>query len=122
MSEIVPKIPLKKVLDSPKYLAGLMNYGGISVPVIDFSLFLGEKPCKNRMHTRIMLFTPSKDSQDAFGLMAEKITETRNIDSNLFIQNNLETTPDFFDGILNSGTESIQRVNIECLYAHLKQK
>jgi len=76
--EVVPKVILKKIPHAPGFCAGLLNFGGIPVPVIDFCQLIENRPSGDSMHTRIMLFKhPDSDSQTPIlGIIAEKVTET----------------------------------------------
>ncbi len=78
---IVPYVRLKKIPKAPDYVAGIMNYRGTPVPVIDLSSLSEGTPCKYRFSTRIILVAyPYMENQDKLlGLIAERITETAKI-------------------------------------------
>jgi chemotaxis-related protein WspB len=53
--EAIPVAALKKVPGAPAYLAGLLNYHGQPVPVIDLSAMVMDIPSQQRLSTRILL-------------------------------------------------------------------
>lgn len=122
MIEIIPKIPLKQIPQGPNYLAGIMNYGGETVPVIDFSVLIAERPSTNRMHTRIMLFkNPQGGPIKILGLIAEKIIETRALKPQHFSESGLSVKKlPFLEGVYNTEQENIQRINIDQIFTFLQ--
>jgi chemotaxis-related protein WspB len=78
--EVVPLVALKPVPHTPPFIAGLFNYRGKVVPVVDLSSLLGPGPARPLLSTRILLVedrAPSGESR-LLGLMAEHATETIN--------------------------------------------
>jgi chemotaxis-related protein WspB len=53
--EVVPRIELRRFPHAPAFIAGLFDYRGIVVPVIDLGILLGSTACRNRLNTRIIL-------------------------------------------------------------------
>ncbi len=84
--EIVPVVSLKIVPMLPNYAAGLMNYHGRQVPVIDLCHLLLDRACRKKLSTRIILVTRSGNSGKSMtlGFMVEKATEIIAIDENLY--------------------------------------
>ena len=76
--EIIPRVRLKKIPGTPEYVAGMMNYHGKAIPVIDVCRLISNEPCSNRFSTRIIMMPYEFDTgeQELIGLMAERITET----------------------------------------------
>jgi chemotaxis-related protein WspB len=66
--EVLPRVPLKTVPGAPLWVAGLFNYRGRTVPVIDLaSLALG-RPSSHHMSTRtILVHYPSTMDDEARG-------------------------------------------------------
>jgi chemotaxis-related protein WspB len=75
--EVVPIVNLRPVHDAPEYVAGLFNYRGTVVPVVDLCRLTSGNPCSRRMSTRIIIVrhTPRGGEELTLGLMAEKVTE-----------------------------------------------
>ena len=53
--EVVPRVDLRRLPHAPGFLAGVFDYRGTVVPVIDLGLLLGSEGCRNRLSTRIIL-------------------------------------------------------------------
>jgi chemotaxis-related protein WspB len=64
MVEVVPLVTLKEVPSAPQGLAGIFNYHGQPVPVIDLTQLTTGKAAERRVSTRIVLinYTPSSPS------------------------------------------------------------
>jgi chemotaxis-related protein WspB len=76
--EVLPLLTLRQVPQTPAWMAGLMNYRGNPVWVVDVSTLMTGKPCRAIISTRILL-TPAcaKDGTvKILGLMAEGVTGT----------------------------------------------
>ena len=76
--EVVPIVNLREIPGTPDYIAGVMNYRGHPVPVLDLcSLALG-KPCQKKFSTRIILvrfpWSPGCE-EEILGLVAEQTSE-----------------------------------------------
>jgi len=76
--EIVPYANLTQIPKAPHYVAGLLNYRGDTVPVMDIRYLMTGKPCELRLSTRIALVNYKMDQGEAMrlGLLIEHLTET----------------------------------------------
>src|SRR2546428_9181135 len=79
--EIVPRILLKELPHAPQYVAGLFDYRGVIVPVIDLCRMTQGRACSEHLSTRVILVRYPYDRYDGqkervLGLMAERVTET----------------------------------------------
>jgi chemotaxis-related protein WspB len=74
--EVVPLVHIKQLPHAPPGLAGLMDYRGEAVPVIDLSELALRQPAQRRMSTRIILLRHGDGSVPLLGLIAEKATTT----------------------------------------------
>jgi chemotaxis-related protein WspB len=79
---VVPRVALRPIPHAPPYLAGLFNLGGALVPVVDLGLRLGGEPCRPLMSTRILIV--EERSGRRLGLVAERVTELRQVPDDLF--------------------------------------
>ncbi len=79
--EILPLATLKRVPAAPLWLAGLFNYHGAIVPVLDLSRLIGGTSCRDRLSSRILLTrqTLPDGRVELLGLMVEQATETARI-------------------------------------------
>lgn len=74
--EVVPRIELRSIPHAPESLAGLFNYRGKAVPVIDLGILLGSTPCPERLHTRVILVDePGGHGERLIGLVAENVSD-----------------------------------------------
>lgn len=74
--EVVPLVHVKRLPHAPPGLAGLIDYRGEAVPVIDLSELALRQPAQRRMSTRIILLRHGHGSVPLLGLIAEKATTT----------------------------------------------
>ena len=74
--EVVPLVHIKRLPHAPPGLAGLIDYRGEAVPVIDLSELALRQPAQRRMSTRIILLRHRDGSVPLLGLIAEKATTT----------------------------------------------
>ena len=79
--EVVPGVALKAVPHAPDCVAGLFNYRGTIVPVIDLCRLTRGAPCAPHLATRIVLveFPDSRCAARILGLMAERVTGTAEV-------------------------------------------
>lgn len=78
--EVLPLTTVKRIPQAPAFVAGLLDYRGTPVPVIDLCQ-LSEGRCHNKvLSSRIILVNYENGHQEShiLGLIAEKVTETLN--------------------------------------------
>lgn len=116
--EIAPMVRLKPVPHSPDYMAGLFNYRGSVVPVIDLRRLIQGTPCEMRLSTRIILVEyPGKDGTSILlGLMAERITETARKPDHALVSPGLrlEEAP-YLGGLIMENRQMIQYIDLDLL-------
>lgn len=112
--EIIPMVNLNKLPLTENYVAGVFNYRGNPTPVIDLCKLYTDSPCKEMMSTRIMMIEFKMDSgeQHILGLIAEKTTESINMNLNDFETTgiNIDRAP-FLRGITNDEYGLVQLVD-----------
>lgn len=84
--EIVPYANLKRIPKAPPYVAGLLNYRGDTVPVIDVCFLMSGKLCELKLSSRIALVNYKDDGGKlvCIGLLIEHLTETVRFDEKDF--------------------------------------
>ncbi|WP_455198553.1 chemotaxis protein CheW [Kaarinaea lacus] len=89
--EIVPGIRLTPIPKVPPYIAGLCNYRGFSVPVIDLCELFLNRPCNKNLSSRIIFLDSKRPGikNNLVGLMVEKATEIQNIDEGSFVDSGI---------------------------------
>jgi chemotaxis-related protein WspB len=75
--EIIPLLQPKKIPGAPGYVAGIINYRGMPVPVLDLCALGGGSSCQQYYSTRIILvrYPLSEDDARLIGLIAERVTD-----------------------------------------------
>ena len=89
ISVITPYVNLKPIPSLPDYAAGLLNYRGRSVPVIDLCQLLTSRSCVRMLSSRIIITTikSNKGNGDiSIGFLVENATETFTADDEEFIE------------------------------------
>lgn len=79
--EVIPLVLLKKIPRTPAHVAGLMNYRGKPVPVIDLGALLESGKHENKFSTRIIIidYPVSARKRGKLGLIAGEVLETLTI-------------------------------------------
>ncbi len=113
--ELFPKVTLTKIPgqgEAAPYLVGLFNYGGKPVPVIDLCLLIEKRPCSDAMHSRLILVQTAQGP--LLALLAEKVTETAEINRDRFIASGIQLEGlSFLGGVYNEGGRPIQRFDLD---------
>ena len=80
--EVVPNLKLEQIDRAPDYIAGLFNYRGQHVPVVDLCRLLQGRSCSRLFTTRIVLvnFRSADGNTRLLGLLGERITDTMELD------------------------------------------
>lgn len=85
--EIVPLVEFKSVPHAPDFVAGLFNYHGAVVPVLDLCRLMRQRTARQLLSSRIMLIDyerlcglPAGEGPRILGLLAEHVTEAREFD------------------------------------------
>jgi chemotaxis-related protein WspB len=95
--EVAPYARLEPLAQVPAFVAGLFDFRGEMVPVIDLRHLVQGEPCKRHMTSRIMLvdYPLPGGTQRLLGLLAEQVTETIKADPDDFTRTgvHVEDTP-----------------------------
>jgi chemotaxis-related protein WspB len=78
VAEVLPLVDITQLPQAPASVAGVFNYRGAPVPVIDLSRLTLGRPAQRHLSTRIILVHYPNDGcrRHLLGLIAEKATET----------------------------------------------
>jgi chemotaxis-related protein WspB len=92
--EIVPYVALKRIPRAPDYVAGLLNFRGSSVPVIDVTKLASGRASRTWLSTRVIVVKSKQPQLDGtanlLGLLAEQVTRTVKIPEQAFASAGLE--------------------------------
>ena len=77
--EVLPLVHCKRLPRAPAGVAGVFNYHGTPVPLIDLTALITKRPSRNWMSTRIIVVnrgTETSSGARLLGLLAEQVTGT----------------------------------------------
>lgn len=115
--EVVPLAELKEIPRAPDYVAGVLNYRGLPVPVLDITRMNQNYPSRVCMSTRIILVNYSAAgaaSKNILGLMAERVIETAKRERDEFVATGV-ATPDapYLGPVSNDANGMLQLMDID---------
>ncbi len=116
--EVLPLTNLKRVPGAPVAVAGVLNYHGTPVPVIDLNEMTLAEPAARCLSTRIILVTYPLDAQrpHALGLIAEQATNMIRRSSQDFVEAGIESEKAPYLGrVANDAGGLIQWIEVERL-------
>jgi chemotaxis-related protein WspB len=76
--EVLPIVRWRKLPHAPAAVLGLINHHGKTVPLLDLTEFLGGRPSRQRLSTKIIVLDYYNNSGEVFhlALLIERILET----------------------------------------------
>jgi chemotaxis-related protein WspB len=86
IAEVLPLLTVTRIPQAPAGVAGLVNYRGRAVPVIDLSELLLGEPAAPHISTRLILV---RYGEHLLGLIAEQATETLRRDAASFTESGI---------------------------------
>lgn len=123
--EVIPRVILRKVHRVPEYIAGLFNYRGAIVPVLDLCHLIQGKPSKSYLSTRIIMvnYVDQENTKRYLGLMAERVTETLNKPDAEFMDAESQINEAAYLGeMIMDEKGMIQRIRLEYLLSDVQHK
>ena len=113
--EVTPVPELRNAPGAPAYIAGLMNFRGRTIPVLDLTRLIEGRASRNVLSTRLVLARYEPGGEGAIlGLVAERAVETVSCSDADFAATGIETQDMAYLGkaaIL--GGRIVQRVTLE---------
>ena len=110
--EVTTLVRLKKIPGSMKGIAGLLNYHGTAVPIIDVSALCGKPIQTSTLTTRIIIVNYL--DKHIIGIKAENVTETIRINDDAFEKSGIKVKEnDFLDEVAEVDKKFIQLINID---------
>ena len=122
--EVIPRVILRKQQHAPEYIAGLFNYRGKIVPVIDLCQLIQGLPCPSCLSSRIMMvnYLGIDNNTHLVGLMAQQVTDTLNKQKTDFVNTGLEMNEAPYLGEMIIDEQGmIQRIRLEYLLSNSQQ-
>lgn len=121
--EVIPRVTYREVPYVPKYVAGLFNYRGAIVPVIDLCQLLRGIPSKPYLSTRVIMvsYLCKDDRLKHIGLMAERVIKTINKPQIEFVSSGIQVSDAvYLGGMVMDEKEMIQQIDLDKLFDDLK--
>ncbi|MFB2770334.1 chemotaxis protein CheW [Pelatocladus sp. BLCC-F211] len=129
--EVLPLVVLKTLPYTPEYFAGVFNYRGRIVPIIDLCQLIRGKRCSEHLSTRIILINykvkqqaDSSPSQTPYllGLMAERVVETLHKSETELVDPNIQIDAAPYLGKMIVDEQGIiQCVHVDALLSDVEQ-
>jgi chemotaxis-related protein WspB len=123
--EVISLVKLQKLSQAPKYIAGLLNYRGNIIPIIDLCELLTKNQHSQKFSTRIIVVNYMSDQQMPYllGLIAEKVTETLNIQETDLTHSRIPVDSPFYLGeIIKTEQGMILCIQVESLLSESQLK
>jgi chemotaxis-related protein WspB len=117
--EVIPRVSYREVHHVPNYVAGVFNYRGVIVPVIDLCYLIRGNPSQAHLSTRVMIVSYSGENNTLqyMGLMAEKVIKTVNKSANEFLKSGIKTNDARYLGdMIMDEKGMIQNIDLELLF------
>ena len=118
VEEILPLVSIKPILQAPHGVAGVFNYRGAPVPVIDLSELTLGRPAQRRLSTRILIVRYDNDNGETrlLGLIAEKAMETVKRDPDEFLSTGIcSDRTAYFGPVVTDSQKLLQRIEVKKL-------
>ncbi|MEH2136022.1 chemotaxis protein CheW [Nostoc sp.] len=125
--EVIPFVLLKTLPHQPEYIAGVFNYRGRIVPVIDLCRLMRSKPSSEYLSTRIVLVNYWGNNTELkapyiLGLITEQIVETLHKSEVEFVDSNIQIdTAPYLGNMIVDDQGMIQCLRIEYLLSEAQQ-
>ena len=116
INEIVPLVKLTRIPKTPDYVAGMFNYRGTAVPVIDMRRLANSPSFRNIMSTRVILvnYRTAFNESHVLGLIVEHVTDMVHLDDDSFVEQVVNTNEStYMSEVLTDQSGVIQRIDVE---------
>ncbi len=120
--KVIPPVAVKEIPCSPDYIAGLLNFHGTPVTVVDINYLYLQQPVSIYLGSRIIVvdLMHSKKEEGAesvlLGVLAEGVTEAIHIDEKSLVNSKIDMADrSFLNQVVMNDKEIIQLVNLENL-------
>ncbi|MBK1987938.1 chemotaxis protein CheW [Sphaerospermopsis aphanizomenoides BCCUSP55] len=126
--EVIPLVNLTTLPHTPEYFAGVFNYRGRIIPVIDLCQLISNKSCADHLSTRIILVNhwgrdaTQETVPQIMGLKAQRVVETlQKSDIDLVDVDIQIDKPPYLGKMIIDEQGMIQCVHIEYLLSEVQQ-
>jgi chemotaxis-related protein WspB len=107
--EVLPLLNVKLLPQVLPAVAGICNYRGAAVPVIDLNQLMSNRPAAQRFSTRIVIveYRDANHAPMLLGLIAEQVKETVRRDVSEFVASGVSTSDTRYLGPLTSDASGL---------------
>lgn len=115
--EVLPLVEMKGLPRAPVGIAGVINYRGAPVPVLDLAEWSLQRPAAERLSTRLLIVPLGAGGDRLVALRAEKATETKRMQEEDFVSPGVSVTEARYLGRVAKDTDGrlVQWVEVEKL-------
>jgi len=118
VEEVLPRVGLKTIPQAPPGVAGVFNYHGSPVPVIDLSALALGRPAHGSLSTRLVVVNYPTDGGEPrlLGLLAEMATRTARFEREDFREPGIGAAgAPYLGPVADDGGSLVQWVRVEQL-------
>ncbi len=115
VAEVVPRVRLRPLPHAPAHLAGVFDYRGEVVTVLDVGVLLGAEPAPDRLNTRVILADRRADPRATdspralLGLLAADVDDLATVDPAAFVPTPVPIpTAPYLGGVAEIGSGMVQ--------------
>src|SRR6202051_5175749 len=113
IAEVLPLLEITRVPQAPVGVAGLINYRGKFVPVIDLSELMFGEPASPHISTRLILV---RYGGHLLGLIAEQATETMRREAASFAESGISSdAAQYLGPVTQDGGQLIRWIDVQKL-------
>jgi chemotaxis-related protein WspB len=118
VEKVLPPVTLRKIPGADVAVAGILDYMGKALPVVDLAALYTGQPCLRKLSSRILIVKYRKlAASHLLGLLVAEATDTINVDSSSLQSANVASRPDMGLGsVLVHNGRWVQLVQAENLF------
>lgn len=114
--EIVPLIKFTHIPQTPEYVAGMFNYRGTAVPVVDMRRLTNSRLLNDIMSTRVILvnYVTNNDEGHVLGLIIERVTDMIHLEDDGFVAQVIANDESsYISEVVTDQAGIIQKIDVE---------
>jgi chemotaxis-related protein WspB len=116
IAEVLPLVAIARLAHQPSAVAGLIEWRGRPVPVIDFRVLMQGRAARRRLSTRIILGRQTDHDAPRLGLIAEQAIETLCCDpAERVAAERVGSSAPYLDGVWLTPRGLVQQVRLDRL-------
>jgi chemotaxis-related protein WspB len=121
---VLPWVNLNKSSSTPNYVAGLLNFGGKTIPIVDFCQLIERRATPLLISSKIILVKdPKSIDEHIWGILGEKVTDLLDVRREEFQQKDFSGSSfPYINRIYNNDQQIIQYLDIEEFFRFLPQE